>query len=71
MQRLIEWYDNRMDCFFCGVEMPILDWIMCIVSLPFAAATMVALAVTCPIWGIPYAIYRAWSEQNDHNDAKF
>lgn len=63
MQRLIEWYDNRMNCFFHGVEMPILDWIMCIVSLPFAAAAMVALAVTCPIWNIPYAIYRAWTDK--------
>ena len=63
MQRLIEWYDNRMNCFFYGVEMPILDWIMCLVSLPFAMIAMIALTVTCPIWGIPYAIYRAWTDK--------
>ncbi len=63
MKRLIEWYDNRMNCLFNCVEMPILDWIMCIVSLPFAMVTMIALAVTCPIWGIPYAIYRVWTDK--------
>ena len=63
MQRLIEWYDNRMNCFFYSVEMPILDWIICLVSLPFAMVAMIALAVTCPIWGISYAIYRVWTDK--------
>ncbi len=52
-----------MNCFFYSVEMPILDWIICLVSLPFAMVAMIALAVTCPIWGISYAIYRVWTDK--------
>ena len=63
MQRLIKWYDNRMECFFNGVKIPFLDWIMCFVSLPFVMIAMLALVVTCPIWGIPYALYRAWKDE--------
>ena len=64
MSRLFEWFNNRWDCITNDVDIPLLDTIVCGISVPIFILAYAALVVTVPVWGIPYVIYRVyWSER--------
>ena len=52
------WYKNRWDCINNGIDIPLLDFCFCIGSLPILALTCILLCVSCPIWGIPFMVYK-------------
>lgn len=66
MSRLLEWFDNRWDCISNDVDIPLLDTVICSISVPIFILAYIALVVTVPVWGIPYVIYRVyWSERRE------
>ncbi len=66
MSKLTKWFRNRWHCIEYDIDIPLFDALVCYASLPFFAIGLIALGVTAPIWGIPYAIYRVWfAEEED------
>lgn len=65
MQDFKKWYKNRWDCIDNGVEIPLLDFCFCIASLPLLAIIQILLIGTCPIWGIPFMIYKFFKTKEE------
>lgn len=57
MSKLIEWFRNRWACIDNDIDIPLLDYIICGVTIPIFIFVSVA---TVPIWGIPYLVYRVY-----------
>lgn len=70
MRDLIHWYKRNMECIDCGVDIPLLDWVVCMATVPFYPIVIIALLATAPIWGIPYAIYRSRKESKEKEGLK-
>lgn len=56
MEKFIAWYKNRWDCINNYVEVPFLDYMFCIASIPVVVVISVLLFVSFPVWAIPYMI---------------
>ena len=63
MERFIAWYKNRWDCIFCGVDIPFMDYMFCIASIPVVVVISVLLFVSFPVWAIPYMIKKAGEQK--------
>ncbi len=63
MKKFIAWYKNRWDCIFCGVDIPFMDYMFCVASIPVVVVISVLLFVSFPVWAIPYAIRKAGGQE--------
>ena len=46
-----------------GIDIPLLDFCFCIGSLPILVLIQIILIGTCPIWGIPFMVYKILREE--------
>ena len=60
MSRLSEWFQNRWACIDNGIDIPFLDYVVCVATLPIIVFGFIAAIATVPIWGIPYVVYRVY-----------
>lgn len=58
MSGLSEWLKNRWECIDNGIDIPLLDYVVCYAIFPICALGVFILFITAPFWGIPYVIYR-------------
>ena len=63
MKKFTAWYKNRWDCIFCGVDIPFMDYMFCIASIPVVIVISVLLLVSFPVWAIPYMIKKAGGQE--------
>ena len=63
MDNFKAWYKNRWDCINNGIDIPLLDFCFCVGSLPILALICILLCVSCPIWGIPFIVYKILREE--------
>ena len=63
MKKFTAWYKNRCDCIFCGVDIPFMDYMFCIASIPVVIVISVLLLVSFPVWAIPYMIKKAGEQE--------
>lgn len=63
MERFRAWYKNRWDCIFCGVDIPFMDYVFCISSIPIVVVVGVLFFVSFPVWAIPYMIVKAGEQE--------
>ena len=63
MERFRAWYKNRWDCIFYGVDIPFMDYMFCIASIPVVIVITALLLVFFPVWAIPYMIKKAGEQE--------